>query len=577
MLRTTSTLIVTLDATACTAKAAKPRPHGLGHFGLGTVVLLGLFGCDSKDRDFGEGTEKTQNADDAGEGTTKPSDTQTDETSDEPTETEDTTSTDADDEPTETNADDEPTSSETEDTDEPPPATSEVMSTEPDTSSEPAPTMDGGTEPEGAGGGGNEPTGAGGNAGTGEEVKGEAGMANLPADTSVHGRLIDFWNHPLPGVIVVIGEETSTTDEDGLFEFEEAPEKYDASFVASWGGSTSGSYAWRYEGLTRRDPTLQAFTGLPEHSSHVTITASNVTQEEGMELRVAFGSPDGATTHSIGQNGLEAYPYWRGLQANTSAYFHALLWQAVDDLPTNYWGYDSGLHALSESDESELDVDPYENSDLMTGTLEGSVTPKTGADRTNSMFVQFPDGARIQLVNDYEGPDEFSYIAPLLPEAAMVAVAAEGWSGDAMAFAYRGGITPGNDPIKLEIPSAPTLLTPTNGTTLVPAETNLRWQGEDTPVVIHIESTSTYDGFYIVTSSKEAAFGEFAAGAKTTVPGVTYTWEVQQHGRFESIDDLAGEEGFLNPFSLDYESPLGPRDGDGYFAVSARNGFVVAE
>jgi hypothetical protein len=301
--------------------------------------------------------------------------------------------------------------------------------------------------------------------------------------------------------------------------------------------------------------------------------------DDTTELTVALGGDDGAGSVSVSSEaGVETSTSWRGPDT-TQANFHALLWQVTDDLPTSYLGYDTGLVALRETERTEIGVDLAATTDVRSGVIAGNVTSSGTADRENWMFARFPDGASIQLVEDYDGPDAFSYVAPALPEASIVMAASEGSTafGEAFGLAYRMGLTPGGDTTTLVVPRPSTLLLPATGSEGIGAETEFRWEGEAKTFILRIEDDDYYQGVSVVTSRKQVELSTFAGGAFELRSGGLHVWTVHTHGDQESVDELATEGGFMDPFSYDYSNPRGTHTGTGEFTVSAARSFWVGE
>jgi hypothetical protein len=415
----------------------------------------------------------------------------------------------------------------------------------------------------------------GSDAGTDGPVRGTGGEGTI--DNTVRGRIIDFWNQPLPNVPVMIGDTIESTDADGHFEIKDVTDEYDVSFVVQWDGSDGGLYGWRYEGLTRRDPTLQASTGRSSRGGSVLLSASGAELSDTRKLAVAIGGADGASRHMVDDvTGVTRTTYWRG-EATTQAGVHGLLWDTTDDLPTSYLGYDSGLTLLVEGGDNEIAVDLSATTDIAAGTVQGSVTSNGGSYRSNGLYLRFADGAFIDLVtDDYTAPDDFSYVAPTLPDASLLLSASTGITlDDQYAIAYRHGLTAGGDLVKLNIPDPRTALQPANGEVDVDENTTFGWSGDDGPVVIRIEASQYTEGFAIVTARKQTSLSSFVAGAATLISGDPYYWTVQTHGLAKSVDELADEDGFLDPFSLDLLNPLGPRQGEGAFTITQARGFTA--
>lgn len=406
----------------------------------------------------------------------------------------------------------------------------------------------------------------------------------------VTGQLIDFWGAPLPNIAVTIGEQTATTDSQGRFEIDDVASEYDVSFILY---AVAKDHGWRFEGLTRRDPTLQVFNGREERSREITISLNDTEYPSNMRLGIGVGSPNGSNTTVLVSNGTafedDFLLYWYGDKSALATY-HTLLWEETDRVPTKYVGYDSAPIALSTDLAGQtFSTNATTDQDLSTFTVDGEVIPRTGRYRSNQAYVRFTDGSSVKLATVDDADDEFSYLVPALPESSVTVAAYEFESGfepvqrRSMAMAYQGGLTQGADPVSLTIPALPKLLSPIGTTPLPIDDVSFRWQGVDGPIMIRIEGCqdcggpNAREGFYIVTSKKDVPFSKFGDESLALHPGLKYNWQVQYHGDFGSVDDMTGAGGFISPFDMDLEQVLGPREGSGVYAQTTYPGFTTAD
>ncbi|HOU93861.1 MAG TPA: hypothetical protein PLU22_22580, partial [Polyangiaceae bacterium] len=264
-------------------------------------------------------------------------------------------------------------------------------------------TVTGGADTAGTDSGGTDTGGADtGGADTGGATAGGAGGAGGAGDTApVHGRLIDFWGHALPDVTVDVDGVVTTTDDDGEFDVAGVAATYDVSFVVRAGVTLRETHGWVFQGLTRRDPTLQVYSGLERRSGDFGVTPTGGAFGENRTLTVAFGSADGTKMQEdVGELGLGlATMVWEG-GATTTATAHGLLFQFDPEtgLPNEYLAYASAPGALSVDDQFDfsLDLSPEEPS-IPTAIVQGSVVPDAGFERENTVFVRFDTGATIEL------------------------------------------------------------------------------------------------------------------------------------------------------------------------------------
>ncbi len=430
------------------------------------------------------------------------------------------------------------------------------------------------------GGSDSEPVGgSAGAGGSGASPSAGDGSGGAPEPTTgrVTGHVIDFWRHPLPNISVQIGETLVTTDKNGTFTVEDVPETYDVSMVYTY-TSLFQVTAWAYLGLTRRDPTLQMYVGSARRSGDLDVTfVPKPTLGTNQKIAVAVGGDDGASTYdAVSANGTTEFPDWYG-PATASQTGHGLLWQTnAQKLPTSYIAYDSALLQLGETGTTTLTLD-LTASTIATGNIQGTVTPAGFGTRHNLMFLRFPSNATLQLVDESGAANDFSYLAPSIPNSSLMVAATEGFAFEGYAVAYADGLAPGAKP-SLKIPTPVTLATPASGTTGVDERTRFSFGGEAPgPYVVNFSSqdpddanapASRYQAIYVVTAKKQFTLPTFLGGGFKLYPDRRYIWMVATHGEYDSMDELASADGFLDPFSWDEETARGPARAGGEFTNS---------
>jgi hypothetical protein len=426
--------------------------------------------------------------------------------------------------------------------------------------------------------GGKGPIGGDGNAG---------GAGSSPGP--VHGRVIDFYGHPVPNVpIQIVDAETGTefeaktsTDANGAFVIDGVPGSYEAS-VAYSHVDADQTDAWVYRGLTRRDPTLQIYKGSARRYGEVDIAYENLAPlANNQTIWVALGGDGGSTYYSdASESGYDgASAYWYGATtANQTA--HGLVWQYDDDdFPTSYLAYDSHPVALSGAGTAQVLLD-LATETVDASSIQGTVTAASAlGDRNNSMFLRFTSTATMQLLWDYSGPDSFAYLAPSITGSSITLSASDGDSFDgALAIAHVDGLAPGAKP-KLAIPPVMTPRTPLKDATGITTETTFTYDGDNPgPYVVQFYSQGdrTYQAFYIVTAAKQTQIPAKIAGDFSLYAGERYVWRVATHGEYASVDAMAGETGFLDEFSYDEETPIGPLRESGAFTNSGLHSCTMA-
>lgn len=427
-------------------------------------------------------------------------------------------------------------------------------------------------------GAGNEPMG-----GTGPGEGGDgAGGAPEPADGPLHGKVIDFWGKGLPNITVTIGDQTVATDKDGKFATEAVPGEYDASLTISRQGGGK-IYAWVYQGLTRRDPTLQVYQAREDHGTTGYLTVTGATVALNDTISASLGTPDGGTEKtklSTDASGNYFAPDWQGA-ASTTGTIHALQWNVSQAtmLPSAYKSYYSGLVALAEG--TALAQTLTMQGPVSSGTIAGAVTPAAEGDRTNAVFARFNSGAAIKLADHTPTANAFSYIVPQLANASISVVASEGDSAfGPFGLAHKDGLSPGDDAGTIAIPTAPTGLNPDTSGDMADLTTPFTFVGSADSkgaFVIHIEAVKYNQSFYIVTTKKN--FKLPTAMGYTWVGKRVYYWQVETFGTLATLDQMAGPTGFADAYygptqSTSTGEPQGANQASGSFTRSPRGFFT---
>jgi hypothetical protein len=448
----------------------------------------------------------------------------------------------------------------------------------------------------GSGGGGGAGAGNGGsggstpNAGSGGAASGSAGAAGEAGaagggteDSTVRGRIVSYWLQPIEDVHVMIGDASADTNEDGEFEIPDVADTYDVKFVVNYGrnGTNTASYGWVYEGLTRRDPTLQVYGGLDDQSGAVFVVPEEASFDGSRVATIAIGSDFGDSQHSPSSAaGLHGTSLWNGPDM-IPAVAHGLLWNTDEnDLPTSYAAYATEPLTLTTTAEANVYLS-LPDGEVDSGTISGSVTSPTTEDRANKAFVRFPTNAMIELFWDYGenlDPGSFSYNVPALANGSITVMASEGDSYfGAAAVAHRGGLAAGQSDVELAIPEPPELMAPSDQD-VVDEDGIFSWTSDAKTFVWHAEDqeSATFQGLYVVTARKQITLPSFPNGFSLAA-NLIHSWRVETHGTGDTVDDLAGPEGFSDAFGeSEGGEPNGPRrDEAGSYAISFSRIFTV--
>jgi hypothetical protein len=403
--------------------------------------------------------------------------------------------------------------------------------------------------------GGSASPGGGGSASGGTSPEAGAGTTD-PTPGPVYGTVIDFWGRALGNITVQVGTQQVVTDKDGKFSTDSVPAEYDASLklTRESGGKV---YGWVYQGLTRRDPTLQVFQGREDRSTtgNVTITTED-TVGANDTLSAAWGTPDGSREKQelvIGPPGNNFTPNWQG-SSSISGAAHALLWtvNAATTLPSAYRSYDTKLIQLAEGTEADMTF-TMKTMSIMSDSITGSVTPVGSGDRTNSVFVRFKSGASITLASHTPTTETFSYLVPQLTDASISVAAAEEDSNGGYSVIHKDGLNPGDSVGALEVPAPPVTLGPTGSTAdTVDDATSFSFKGSTASAgayVIHIEADQFYQSLFIVTQKTTFTIPKVLDGGYELTSGRLYRWSVETHGSLKTVDQMARAGGFADPYA----------------------------
>ncbi len=430
-----------------------------------------------------------------------------------------------------------------------------------------------------AGNGGSAGDGVGGVSGTGGVTGGTSGAGGSGGTGStVHGKVINHWRRPVPNVPVMIGDQMDTTDSFGEFQISNVSDTYDVHMVVTFSRytNTQAQYGWVYEGLTRRDPTLQVYEGLPLRNGDFEFTPTNVASPGSRVLIAALGGEFGNWNRE-GTGAVQTGMSWYGPSPVTMN-GHGLLFTETSGLPTAYHAYatTSSPVEIADGTVASWGLDMSDNS-VTSVTISGSVTSPTSSDRTNNVFLQFSSNATIPLLTHYGSGlgSSFAYTVPSLPNAAITLSAHEGTGFFGAAAVAHQDVAVGQSSIELDIPSPTVLLAPPVDTTWTPS-TTFSWNGSAETYVWHAESTGWYEGVYVVTSRSEITMPEFPNGWAIRYDAMyDYYWRVETHGDPQSVDEMAGPAGFIDEFGYSQgDEPAGPNQVSGTFTLSSSRTFM---
>jgi hypothetical protein len=430
-------------------------------------------------------------------------------------------------------------------------------------------------------------TNTGGASATGGTSTGEAGEGGDgggggagPTDTTVHGTIIDYYGHPVPNVPVTIGADSVQTDGQGKFTIEDVAPTYDALFVVQpMGDSKVQPYTWLYEGLTRRDPTLQVFRAFEWQYGALEYTITNGQVGNPPYTYLSVGTPNGVAYDWVSASSSSAQSLdanWAGPVSKVSGVLHALRFNSTDEeVATSFDAYYTQAVSLDASAKGTISFSmPAAAPPLTTGTVSGTVTSPTTSQRYNSVFARFADNASLPVVSGADATGEaFSYPVPSLPQAELTFAACYGYyyvdETSPLACAYQPA-TVGQNNLAITIPAPPALVAPAPDATGVAQDASFQW-ASNAPVFLFAIQDADYDylrGVFVVTSKKQAKI-PLVGGSYPLRKGFPQAWHVQVHSDVTSVDDAARPGGFLGTFAWRTAQPQIYRANDrGSFAQS---------
>ncbi len=416
-----------------------------------------------------------------------------------------------------------------------------------------------------------------------------AGGAATAVDGPVHGKVIDAWGAPLSSVPIQIGPDTTTTNAQGEFTFNNVPAHYEVSLTIN-GGNPNRDYGWVYQGLSRRDPTLQVYNARQAYEAPIVVKTTGVgTPGPTDTITAAFGTPSGETedaevdpTYAGGET---VNVGWLGATSSTGT-AHALLWSTASvssPVPAKYKAYATkpmGFMA-GVDDEVIFNLTP---GTVDAGNISGTISGGLG-DRVNKLFARFDSNAVIELMKLSSAPNTFSYLVPTLPKASITVAATAGSEYGPIGVAHADGLQQGESSTKLVIPVPATVKKPKIGAPLAANHvfSLTPGAGNDGPFVIFIERRDrSYFSMYIVTTQTDVALPSVLGGTFTLLPevgeqGAEYAWGIETHGDYATVDDMAGPAGFIDSFGASWgSSPTGPTRQNGSFTYSGSYPFTLA-
>jgi hypothetical protein len=379
---------------------------------------------------------------------------------------------------------------------------------------------------------------------------GASAAAGSPASArTIHGSVIDSSRHPLPGVDVGIGSNATTTDAAGYFTLDGVSARYDITL--SYGRGTK-KYAWRYEDLSRPDPTLQVYAGLGGGSAQLTFHSPSIkfgVETNWTEVAIAVTNQDG--TLSFLQDDVDDVSRfdWVG-PSTTTGIVHAvrLTRPQPGDNPNAYLAHEQ--HTVSFANGVPVDLTlalgDAMPAPLPTGTVSGTVTGPAANGCDVSVDILWNDGTLMAVSYDPNAPAHFSYGMPMIADTRFVVSAYQGTlDGGKIGFSVVHGapVALGAPEIALAVPNVIATILPAESAT-IDAATSFSWNANKL-VLLVVELPDTT--FYVLTTKSQAQLPAAPASLVSLPAASMGNWYVETNQPFATTDTATGSEGFLAP------------------------------
>jgi len=408
-------------------------------------------------------------------------------------------------------------------------------------------------------------------------IAGAAGDAAPAQLTPVRGRVIDYFRHGIANANVRIGEQTTRSDETGHFSIDAVPAVYDVTVsIAASINNLATQLALQAQGLTRRDPTLQIERALPEQSAPVSVTIDQVTfpLSTTQRLITSWTSPDGVYNHDQTSQSVSTSITWYG-PMTSAGIAHALLYETsgTPALPTAYTAH-SGLPITLRASPDVVPI-PFSLApqSIESGNVSGTIVGPN-QNRAVRAVLRFADATALELLSDFRAADSFSYLVPKLPDTSVALSAEDRANGRAQGItaAIIDDVAPGKT-VALTLPPVPTLIAPAANKAEVDGTTVFQWNGDARVFLMCAESTFNYDRVCVLTSNETALLPVMPASDFVPAANTGFIWYVETHDYYASVDEAAGEAGYLSAYS--YGRIVGPKRGHGAYTRSAERLFTT--
>lgn len=392
---------------------------------------------------------------------------------------------------------------------------------------------------------------------------------------AIQGRLVDFWGHPVPDVELDVGGVRTVSAGDGSFYAPDVAEVYDLSFVLQIDGEAYETYGWTYQGLTQRAPVLQVFRGLAPRRATLRV---ELPSEDVRPLpcgSMAFGGQHGHQAFAIYQVSTAVSVVWRGVDA-VPLNVQSLFWEPTDvgecDVPRQFLGWRQHDTVLSPGDDVTLLMeDPAVSRSVLTSSLTALVHSGDEGSLDAALFLRFTNGATLPVTSTtVENGVPFSFAVPVVEDTTLIVAASRSDVNVVdQAVAYTSLAADGLRDIELQPPATPRLLAPVDAARLAPAGAVFEWDNAGSVAMLVVTHQERFMTQFVVTANQRVELPDLSHLGLVLEPDAPYSWDVESHRNAPTVDEWLEAEFPLDPFSIDFATPVGPQVTSGTFARSA--------
>lgn len=259
----------------------------------------------------------------------------------------------------------------------------------------------------------------------------------------------------------------------------------------------------------------------------------------------------------------------------TTGTAHAFLVSTERGVPTEYLAHATAGNVLMTADMTGQMTLDLGGEKPEVGMITGTVTGPALGQRRNEVYLRFNgDDTALQLVNQWEAVDSFTYPVPSLPDSKLTVVAKSGSTPGGFGAAY-AEVEPGGPALALELPALPLLAAPEEGKANVDGSSTFQWNSDARVFVLAARAVDFFDSIYVVTESKQARLPIGAELGYTPRANAAFEWSVEVHDAYTSVDEATGPAGHLSAYGTDVLR--GPRRGAGKYAQSVPRLFTTPQ